>query len=291
MAADKVYYDYLDELADTHQDRLVEALQRLEDRIADLANGAPVTNGALFDLEWAINARTTLREIIEDEFLVEVQSILTEYQEVAILSIAMLNKYGDFVNVDPAVINQLQRLTFQGFEAVAVEYLDTLATEIYQNTLTGRNVNDMVRTLRHQINGVYIARDEEEVQRLVQIANTATGARQAAAIEKLQTLYASDKVGNNMRKYSKQMIQDSLMQFDASITAAVAREAGITRFKYDGDVVRDSRPFCRKHVGKIYSIDEIQGIWSGDWKGKAAGDPFIVRGGYNCRHHFRPVLD
>lgn len=291
MAAEDVYDDYLDALADTHQDRLVEALQRLEDRIADLANGAPTTNGALFDLEWAINARTTLREIIEDEFLVEVQSILTDYPEVATRALEMLNNYGDFINVEPAVINQLQRLTFQGFEAVAVEYLDTLATEIYQNTLTGRNVNDMVRTLRHQINGVYIARDEEEVQRLVQIANAATGARQAAAIEKLQTLYASDKVGNNMRKYAKQMIQDSLMQFDASVNAAVAREVGATRFKYYGSVIRDSRPFCREHAGKIYSVEEIQEIWAGDWKGKAAGDPFIVRGGYNCRHHFRPVLD
>lgn len=291
MAAEDVYDNYLDALADTHQDRLIDALQRLEDRIADLANGAPVTDGALFDLEWAVNARPVLREIIEDEFLVEVQSILTDYPEVANRALEMLNNYGDFINVEPSVINQLQRLSFQGFEAVAVEYLDVLATEIYQNTLTGRNVNDMVRTLRHQINGVYIARDEEEVARLVQIANTATGATQQAAIDKLHTLYASDKVGNNMRKYSKQMIQDSLMQFDASVNAAVAREIGATKFKYYGSVIRDSRPFCAEHAGNTYTIEEIQEIWSGDWKGKAAGDPFIVRGGYNCRHHFRPILD
>jgi len=24
-------------------------------------------------------------------------------------------------------------------------------------------------------------------------------------------------------------------------------------------------------------------------QGKATGDPFIVRGGYNCRHHWQPV--
>lgn len=291
MAAEDVYDNYLDALADTHQDRLIDALQRLEDRIADLANGAPVTDGALFDLEWAINARATLREIIEDEFLVEVQSILTDYPEVASRAAEMIKNYGDFTEVDAGIVNQLQRLSFQGFEAVAVEYLDVLATEIYQNTLTGRNVNDMVRTLRHQINGVYIARDEEAVARLVQIANTATGAAQKAAIDELHTVYASDKVGNNMRKYSKQMIVDSLMQFDASVNAAVAREIGATKFKYYGSVIRDSRPFCAEHAGNTYTIEEIQEIWSGDWKGKAAGDPFIVRGGYNCRHHFRPILD
>ena len=36
--------------------------------------------------------------------------------------------------------------------------------------------------------------------------------------------------------------------------------------------------------------EEIEEIWSGSWAGKIDGNPFIVRGGYNCRHRFRAVF-
>ena len=33
--------------------------------------------------------------------------------------------------------------------------------------------------------------------------------------------------------------------------------------------------------------DEIREEWANNsWAGKSSGDPFIVRGGYNCRHHW-----
>jgi len=283
--------DYLDSLADSHQDRLADSLQRLENRIAELMTNAPTTDGALFDLEWALNARNELRQLLDDEFLTEIQSILEGYPEVGQRALDMLQNYGRFTYVSPDVVTSLQRLSFQGFEAMANEYLDIMATGIYQNTLTGRNINDTITTLRQTINGVYMQSDEEEVQRLVEIARNSTGARQQAAIDRLHTVYAADRVGNNMRKYARQMVQDSLMQFDASINIAIGKEAGATKWKYYGNIMRDSRPFCVEHAGNTYTEDEIAQIWSGEWKGKAPGDPFIVRGGYNCRHHFRPVLD
>lgn len=283
--------DYLDRLADSHQDRLANALQRLENRIAELMTNAPTTDGALFDLEWAVQARTQLRTLIDSEFLTEIQSILEQYPDVGQRAFDMLGEYGRFTYVSRDVVTNLQRLSFQGFEAMANEYLDILATGIYQNTLTGENINNTILNLRQSINGVYIQSDEEEIQRLVEVAKNATGAKQQAAIDRLHTVYAADKVGNNMRKYARQMVQDSLMQFDASINVAIGKEAGATKWKYYGDVIRDSRPFCAEHAGNVYTDEEIAQIWSGDWKGKAAGSPFIVRGGYNCRHHFRPVLD
>ena len=42
--------------------------------------------------------------------------------------------------------------------------------------------------------------------------------------------------------------------------------------------------------GKTYTKEEIEEIWSGSWAGKISGDPFVVRGGYNCRHRFRGVF-
>ena len=291
MATDNQHDDYLDRLADSHLERLLASLALLENRIADYLLSAPERDGKLFDVEWAISARAEISQIIESEYNQTVQSLLDDYPEVEIRALEMLNNYGDFAQTSPAVIQQLQRLTFQGFEDIASTFLDSIANEIYQNALTGRSKADMIKTIRQSINGVYMQSDQAEINRLVDVAKNGTAAQSKAAIEKLHTIYAADKTGNNMRRYASQMVQDSLMQFDASINVNAGIQAGAEKWKYYGDVIRDSRPFCREHAGNEYTTDEIAEIWSGDWKGKASGDPFIVRGGYNCRHHFRPVFD
>ena len=223
--------------------------------------------------------------------MVEVQDILGDYTDVAARQLTMLNNYGTFTGVAQEAIASLQRLSFQGFEALAAQQLDTLATGVYQYSLTGGTKAELIDNLRGSINGIYQASDQEEVKRLVEIAQGSTGAAQKAAVDKLHSVYAADRLGNNLRRYATTYATDSLNQYSASITAATAREQGIDSFEYYGDVIRDSREFCKKHVGKIYNADEITKIWAGSWAGKSAGDPFIVRGGYNCRHQWLPKVE
>jgi len=291
MAAVDDYSEFLEELADQHQRRLSDALQTLENRITGYIQSAPETDGQLFDLEWAVSARTELLTAIEQDFLVEVQDILGDYTDVAARQLTMLNNYGTFTGVAQEAIASLQRLSFQGFEALAAQQLDTLATGVYQYSLTGGTKAELIDNLRGSINGIYQASDQEEVKRLVEIAQGSTGAAQKAAVDKLHSVYAADRLGNNLRRYATTYATDSLNQYSASITAATAREQGIDSFEYYGDVIRDSREFCKKHVGKIYTADEITQIWAGSWAGKSAGDPFIVRGGYNCRHQWLPKVE
>ena len=123
------------------------------------------------------------------------------------------------------------------------------------------------------------------------MAQNATGARQQAAVDRLHSVYSADRLGNNLRRYATTYATDSLNQFSASLTATTANEQGIDRFEYYGDVIRDSREFCKKHVGKEYTREEIDRIWAGSWAGKAPGDPFLVRGGYNCRHQWLPIVE
>lgn len=286
------YSDYLDDLARQHRDRIVRALQSLEDRVAALAISAPTRQGELFDLAWAIDARTQLRADLEAEFLTEVQSIVEEYKQVAEENRVMLSQYGNFVRLQPQVISQLQTLTFYGFDDIATTFLNEMADGIYQNTLTGRSAADLVKELRQKINGVYIRSDEAEVQRLVEIANFGTEEQQEEAVRLLHTVYASDRVGRNMRRYASQMVQDSLMQFDAAVSMKTAKESGADKFEYFGGLVDDSRDWCIRHVGKVYTQDEINELWAENaWQGKADGDPMIVRGGYNCQHHWLPTFD
>ncbi len=290
MAADNNYDGYLDKLADRHAKRLSEALQELEDRIAAALDAAPVKAGALFDLEWAVKARPELSKIMGQTYLKEAASVLKDYSAVSVKALDMLNEYGSFTQTSPDVIKQLQSLTFKGFEDIATSHLDTISSEIYQSTLTGRAKTDMVKAVRQSVNGVYISSDNDAIEKLVNIAKNGSPDLAALAVDELHSVYASDRVGNNMRRYATQMAQDSLMQFDAAINTSMGRDAGIDTWKYYGDLINDSRQFCRDHVGKVYTTAEIDEIWQGSWAGKSSSDGLIARGGYNCRHHFRPYI-
>lgn len=283
--------DYLNNLADNHSKRLIKALIALEERIVELAMSAPTRDGELFDLEWAIKARAQIAQAADAELLSEVDALIREYSELYGQTFGMLSTYGKFTHLPQEVIAQLQTLAFQGFQEIANTYIDTLADQMYQYTLTGRSTADMVSELQSTINGVYKESDKDEIAALVETANFGSAEAAKEAIEKLHTVYGADKLGNNLRRYANVYIQDSIMQFNAQAVVGLGRQGGATKWKYYGDTIKDSREFCREHAGNIYTTDEIYQIWSGDWKGKSSGDPFIVRGGYNCRHHFRPIVD
>ena len=289
MAADSDHARFIEQLGQAHEKRLTDALQTLENRIAGLIAQAPTKQGALFDLEWAIAARRDILTNINTVYLGEASSIVDQYTEAAQSAGLMLGQYGDFVGVSDDVIRALKVQSFQGFQDIAGTFLNELSGEIYQNTISGRRVEDSIQAIRQKINGVYAQSDQVEVQRLVNIAN-AGGAAAEEAIKQLHSIYAADKLGNNMRRYSSQIVHDSLMQFDASIVTSVGKESGADAWKYYGSNINDTRDWCREHSGKVYTEDEIRELWTRNWAGKAPGDPFIVRGGYNCRHHWRPVF-
>jgi hypothetical protein len=137
MAADTDHYNIVERLAVRHEERIASALVKLEDRVADLMATAPLRDGQLFDLEWALNARPELRQAIREEYLTEVDSIIRDYSNVADDAVAMLGTYGDITELDRDVISQLQKMTFQGLEDLGTEYLDILAKQVYESTLTG----------------------------------------------------------------------------------------------------------------------------------------------------------
>lgn len=233
--------------ADRHQRLLSAALITLERRISSLMATAPLRDGNLFDLEWAVQARVQLREAIEQEYLTAVDGIVREYVTVADEAVAMLKTYADVTKLDPAIISRLQSMTFQGFNDLGQNFLDAVSKEIYENTLTGTSFATSVETIRQSVDA-------------------------------------------SLGRYAKQALHDGLMQFDAAVNTKIALDAGATEFKYYGPDDEVTRDFCEKHVGKTYTKEEIEEIWSGSWAGKISGDPFVVRGGYNCRHRFRGVF-
>ena len=97
-----------------------------------------------------------------------------------------------------------------------------------------------------------------------------------------------------MKRYAGQILNDSLREFDATLNLAKSNDAGLTHVVYQGSNIATTRDFCRlvrsgaydKRNGGLFTIDEVRKLWRRNWKGKKQGDPFIVRGGYNCRHQW-----
>ena len=290
----------LDKLADQHEQRIIDVLYRLEEDVIREVTRA--TGGKLVSQRLAIQLQPAIRNLVETTFLDEADTIINEeYNKIAkeVLDtfgeMPIPKKFKSLTEVDLTTLNALKTQSFSGFEDIAERFLKVINDEVYQSTIAGRPFDDMVANIRSHINGVYKQSNVAEINELVDFINenkfdSAKKAEIEEAVRKLHTQYASDRAGNNLRRYASQIAHDSVMQFHGQFTVAKAKDAGLTHYRYTGTLVRDSRPFCRDMLNKTLTENEIRDIWNNQgWQGKSTGDPFIVRGGYRCRHTWIPT--
>ena len=290
----------LDKLADQHEQRIIDVLYRLEEDVIREVTRA--TGGKLVSQRLAIQLQPAIRNLVETTFLDEADTIINEeYNKIAkeVLDtfgeMPIPAKFKSLTKVDLTTLNALKTQSFSGFEDIAERFLKVINDEVYQSTIAGRPFDDMVTNIRSHINGVYKRSNTAEINELVDFINenkfdSAKKLQVEEAVRKLHTQYASDRAGNNLRRYASQIAHDSVMQFHGQFTVAKAKDAGLTHYRYTGTLVRDSRPFCRDMLNKTLTENEIRDIWNNQgWQGKSTGDPFIVRGGYRCRHTWIPT--
>ncbi len=290
----------LDKLADEHEQRIINVLYRLEEDIIKEVTKA--TKGQLVSQRLAIQLQPKLKAFMTNTFLNEADIIVNEdYNKIAkeVLDtfgkMPIPNKFKNLTDVDLQTINSLKYQIFAGFEDIADRFTKVINDEVYQSIIAGRPFEDMVSNIRAHINGAYRKSNNREINELVDFINENkfNESKKTAveeAVRKLQTEYATDRAGNNLRRYAGQIAHDSVMQFHGQFTVAKAKESGLNHFTYTGTLVRDSRPFCQSMLNKTLTEKEIRDIWKNrSWKGKSTGDPFIVRGGYRCRHTWIPT--
>jgi len=287
----------LNSLEAKHQELLYKTLQRLEQEVVNISLELPSKSGVLFDTRLAIEIKPSLQKAIEEFYLKPVQTFINDYDKIAGTIVATYGKlpippeFKTITQADLVTIQQLKKLAFTNFQNLGTEFTNTLAQEIYQSTLVGRSAGQMVQTIRDKINGIYQFSDNAKAQQLVEyISNNPNGAEVATAIDELKQNYGRTSQGDSFVKYASLVVQDSIMGFDGQFAKYRADEAGLTSFLYYGSLIKDSRNFCRLHAGKVYTTEEINQIWANDSdQGRDQGSPFIVRGGYNCRHSWQPV--
>ena len=302
---------------------LVATLDRIEREVVSLAGRLPTQDGKLIELQSAIAIRPRIKFILDREYLAWSDTVVREgfnkqakrveksfqriIQEAKLrnkLSAEDIAKFSELTKGDLALVQNLKQQYFTQFKDVSNTFTRRLSEKVYQNTLVGSDFATLEKELRQTINGIYASSDDPEIQRLVNFVNEnkykkSKQAEVDKSIQTLQSKFARDRAGENMKRYAGQILNDSLRDFDATLNFNKSQDAGLTFVKYYGDVIPTTRDICRniingvikaKRKDGLFTVDEVRRIWaSRSWSGKKSGAPLVVRGGYNCRHQWSYV--
>ena len=303
----------LDRAEQEYYRTLQRTLDKIEDDVVKLAGrDLPTQAGKLIELQAAIAIKPKIRTILNTEYLKwadtvtkkgfnrQAKRIERAFKEIGNIPI----EFQELTKGDLNLIKNLKVQTYTQFKDVSNTFTKRLSDKIYQNTLVGRDFVELEKELRQTINGIYSKTDDREAQKLVDFVKEnknkkSMQVRVDKAVQTLQSKFGRDRAGENMRRYASQILNDGLREFDAQVNAKKALDAGLEYVKYSGDIIPTTRSVCRNvlngvysnRAGNIFTIDEVRKLWERlpPWKGKRPGDPFIVRGGYNCRHQWSYV--
>jgi hypothetical protein len=292
--------------------QLTQTLDRIEAQIVALADQQlPRQAGKLIELQSAIAIRPKIKAILDKEYLPFADRVVrkgfgeqAKRVERQFKTIGLIPpEFQELTKGDLALVKNLKQQYYTQFKDVSNNFTRILSDKVYQNTLVGTEFTVLEKELRESINGIYATSSDPAVNRLVDYVknnrdNPALASRVDSAVKILQSKYASTRVGENMKRYAGQILNDSLRDFDATLNFNKSKDAGLTFVKYYGDVIPTTRDLCKrmvsgslnKRANGLFTIEEIQDIWATrSWSGKKGGNPMIVRGGYNCRHQFSYV--
>jgi hypothetical protein len=216
-----------------------------------------------------INAHDQLITNLANDFASGIESLLAS----AVVALSSVDLQ-DRVAVNAVFDNTRTYINsnIQGLDRLAISNLELNNIEPSNDLAAG-----VVNLKTASSNAMTVAVDEE--------VNTVIGELVTAALLGLGVAQIITSLSNRvpaMVTRLRRAYDQTLITFTSVLTKLAGE--GQRRFKYAGGLIPTSRPFCSTHDGGIYTDKEITNIWSGSWEGKAPGDPFVVRGGYNCRH-------
>ncbi len=119
--------------------------------------------------------------------------------------------------------------------------------------------------------------------------NANTGAAFNDLTKQLRTfIMGSPEVDGALTRYTKQIVTDTLFNYNRAYQEAISASSGLVWTKYVGGVMDTTRPFCAARVGNYYHKTEVEKWASQEWAGKRPGTNkstiFIYAAGYNCKH-------
>ena len=285
--SEQIHKKILDDIMDDFDARLESSSKVLENTITKRIL-ATTTVDELLELRLEIDR--DFQSIILDsirEFMPELDTIARD---------TISNTPGEVTPTDNRVAGELKAQAYERLQEEVNTAKSNVHTEIVVGALGGYALTQVAQNASHAINGFFITTSSVETTRLqnkikrLKVAGENKSEEINDLMRQLRKRFQNVSVGGGMYQSVSAEAHDSVMDFDGVFTIHRARQAGLKRFKYSGTLIKNSREFCKTHVGNTYTEEEIRRIWSSQsWSGKRAGDPFVVRGGERCRHFFIPV--
>ena len=279
--------EIIDEVLNGFDDYMDSASKVLENRIAKRILETK-TKDELSALRVAIN------DDFEELISLKVRDYMKEFDKIAVDTTKMV---GDEITpLDNRVASELKAQAYQTIDESVKTGRENVNSQIIIGAIAGVGIQSIAQNSRHAISGLFIQVDDIEttlLQNKLTRLRKATKRKEddiAKAYTALKKKFAGVNVGSSMNNTVKREMHDKVMDFDAVFIKHRAEQAGLTKFKYTGSIIAESRDFCVRNVGRTFTKAEAQSLWSSQsWKGKRNGDPFVVRGGHNCRHFWIPV--
>jgi len=279
--------EIIDEVLNGFDDYMDSASKVLENRIAKRILETK-TKDELLALRVAIN------DDFEELISLKVRDYMKEFDKIAVDTTKMV---GDEITpLDNRVASELKAQAYQTIDESVKTGRENVNSQIIIGAIAGVGIQSIAQNSRHAISGLFIQVDDIEttlLQNKLTRLRKATKRKEddiAKAYTALKKKFAGVNVGSSMNNTVKREMHDKVMDFDAVFIKHRAEQAGLTKFKYTGSIIAESRDFCVRNVGRTFTKAEAQSLWSSQsWKGKRNGDPFVVRGGHNCRHFWIPV--
>lgn len=176
-------------------------------------------------------------------------------------------------------------------------------------------ISDTVQSLTEAGIGANIG---DKITGILRTNITSGGSYKALNAQLLESLTDTEKSDGLLTKYSKQITTDSINQYSAQYTSAVAAGLNMEWYAYQGTEIKTSREFCQAmvenrryfHISEVPALLRAEGLefkdnYDGEIKkvrinprtklpygfieGTTAANFLIYRGGYFCGHQARPV--
>jgi uncharacterized protein with gpF-like domain len=176
-----------------------------------------------------------------------------------------------------ARLDKVKQLFADEWEAVKTEFEATTGKDTLLSQITKANV-DAIADDRLQMAGKMINQYLGDV--------TATVMNTVIAGKPMEPDQVLEDAGSRVYSDLKTEIRTTVMAYNRIVNLEKAKKAGITKFLYVGPDDQVTRPFCVERVGQVWSTEEID-----SWDNGQGLPANIYCGGYNCRHHLRPLSD
>lgn len=249
---------FLESSIKNHRRRLQEAIMTLEKNIINMTSEFKTTDGSLLgprvNMKQAQKIHSQLTTLFDEAYGKETREVVKGFNQSANYikkSFKDLDIAMDFTSVDKDMIKTLKKSTWGNFNQFGLQAQERLVDTMYNSILGKQPFSNLVDG----------------------ISAVLTGFR--------------DKRGRSMSTYVDLYANDAIMDFHNAVHIKKAEDLGFKYFLYYGNAMANTRDFCRERLMKVFSKEEIES-WDFPWGGKS-GPAMTNRGGYNCRHHWRPV--